>query len=80
MGIPKPKQTKKTQTNQIKTKSIKKKSIKKIKIIDNEIIKFMNEIKNKRNPYIKASKEINKGFSPKQIRQRWISKLDPLHN
>ncbi|CAB4408082.1 unnamed protein product [Rhizophagus irregularis] len=38
----------------------------------------MNENKNERNPYIKASKEINKGFTPKQIRQRWISKLDPL--
>ncbi|CAB4383666.1 unnamed protein product [Rhizophagus irregularis] len=78
MDIPKPKQTKKTQTNQIKTKSIKKKSTKKIKIIDNEIIKFMNENKNERNPYIRASKEINKGFTSKQIRQRWISKLDPL--
>ncbi|PKK68053.1 hypothetical protein RhiirC2_851740 [Rhizophagus irregularis] len=78
MDIPKPKQTKKTQTNQIKKKSIKKKSTKKIKIIDNEIIKFMNENKNERNPYIRASKEINKGFTSKQIRQRWISKLDPL--
>ncbi|CAB5389208.1 unnamed protein product [Rhizophagus irregularis] len=78
MGIPKPKQTKKTQTNQIKTKSIKKRSTKKIKIIDNEIIKFMNENKNERTPYIRASKEINKGFTSKQIRQRWISKLDPL--
>ncbi|PKC60505.1 hypothetical protein RhiirA1_467926 [Rhizophagus irregularis] len=77
MGIPKPKQTKKTQTNQIKMKSIKMKSIRKIKLIDNEIIKFMNENKNERNPYIKASKKINKGFTPKQIRQRWISKLKP---
>ncbi|CAB4485674.1 unnamed protein product [Rhizophagus irregularis] len=78
MGIPKPKQTKKTQTNQIKMKSIKMKSIRKIKLIDNEIIKFMNENKNERNPYIKASEEINKGFTSKQIRQRWMSKLDPL--
>ncbi|GBC37522.2 hypothetical protein GLOIN_2v1844533 [Rhizophagus irregularis DAOM 181602=DAOM 197198] len=53
------------------------KSIRKIKLIDNEIIKFMNENKNERNPYIKASKEI-KEFTPKQIRQRWMSKLDPL--
>ncbi|RGB28507.1 hypothetical protein C1646_767727 [Rhizophagus diaphanus] len=37
----------------------------------------MNENKNERNPYIKASKEINEGFTPKQIRQRWISKLNP---
>ncbi|PKY55272.1 hypothetical protein RhiirA4_474606 [Rhizophagus irregularis] len=75
MGIPKPKQTKKTQTNQIKTKLIKKKSTKEV---DNEIIKFINENKNERNPYIRASKEINKVFTSKQIRQRWISKLDPL--
>ncbi|CAB4408118.1 unnamed protein product [Rhizophagus irregularis] len=75
MGIPKPKQTKKTQTNQIKTKLIKKKSTKEV---DNEIIKFMNENKNERNPYIRASKEINKVFTSKQIRQRWMSKLDPL--
>ncbi|PKB94652.1 hypothetical protein RhiirA5_438316 [Rhizophagus irregularis] len=49
----------------------------KIGLIDDEIIKFMNENKNERHPYTKASKEINKGFSPKQIRHRWISKLKP---
>ncbi|CAB4432501.1 unnamed protein product [Rhizophagus irregularis] len=41
----------------------------------------MNENKNERNPYIKASKEIynktGERFTSKHIRQRWISQLDP---
>ncbi|PKY25664.1 hypothetical protein RhiirB3_472625 [Rhizophagus irregularis] len=45
--------------------------------IDNEIISAMNEYKAMPNCYVMISKKINKGFSPKQIRQRWISQLDP---
>ncbi|EXX55165.1 uncharacterized protein OCT59_003542 [Rhizophagus irregularis] len=74
MVEPKKKQQKKLQTKKIKTE--------KIELFDDEIISAMNEYKNEPNPYIKISKKINKGFTSKQIRQRWISQLDPrlCHN
>ncbi|RGB27591.1 hypothetical protein C1646_768915 [Rhizophagus diaphanus] len=63
---------------------------KKMKIgsIDNEIIKAMNAYKNERNPYIKASRVINKGFTPKQIlchdylcedEKLWVQKYKNIH-
>ncbi|GBC02829.1 hypothetical protein RclHR1_04840012 [Rhizophagus clarus] len=49
----------------------------KIGVIDNEIKNAMNEYKNERNCYVMISKKLGKEFTPKQIRQRWLSHLDP---
>ncbi|CAB4408126.1 unnamed protein product [Rhizophagus irregularis] len=69
MNKPKKRQSRKQRSKKIETK--------KIELIDNEIISAMNEYKAMPNCYVMISKKINKGFSPKQIRQRWISQLDP---
>ncbi|GBB98184.1 hypothetical protein RclHR1_03160004 [Rhizophagus clarus] len=50
------------------------------KQIDNSIKEFMREFENSSNPYVRISEKINElystNYTSKQIRQRWISKLD----
>ncbi|PKC02418.1 hypothetical protein RhiirA5_453918 [Rhizophagus irregularis] len=56
---------------------LKRRRTKKIEEIDNEIKNAVNEYKNEPNRYVMISKKIGKGFTSKQIRQRWLSHLDP---